>query len=118
MNVMRHLRVPNNKVEDTLVQLLAGTVEVLNEAGAALVGGHTTEGAELYCGLSLTGLVDAEEVLRKSGLQPGDRLILTKGLGTGTLYAAEMRLLAKGRWIDAAIQAMLQSSKAAAVSFR
>ena len=107
-----------NKVEDTLVQLLAGAVEVLNEAGAALVGGHTTEGAELYCGLSLTGLVDAEEVLRKGGLQPGDRLILTKGLGTGTLFAAEMRLRAKGRWIDAAIQAMLQSSEAAAVSFR
>ena len=108
----------DNKVEDTLVQLLAGTVGVLNAAGAALVGGHTTEGAELYCGLSLTGLVDAKEVLRKGGLQPGDRLILTKGLGTGTLFAAEMRMRAKGRWIDAAIQAMLQSSQAAAGSFR
>lgn len=108
----------DSKVEDTLVQLLSGTVCVLNAAGAALVGGHTTEGAELYCGLSLTGLVDAEKVLRKGGLQPGDRLVLTKGLGTGTLFAAEMRRRAKGRWIDAAISSMLQSSQVAAGLFQ
>ena len=108
----------DRKVEDTLVQLLAGAVGVLNEAGAALVGGHTSEGAELALGLSLTGLVDAGAVLRKGGLRPGDRLVLTKGLGTGTLFAADMRMRARGRWIEGAIQAMRQSSRLAAVSLR
>ena len=108
----------DRKVEDTLVQLLAGAVGVLNEAGAALVGGHTSEGAELALGLSLTGLVDADAVLRKGGLRPGDRLVLTKGLGTGTLFAAEMRMKAKGRWIDGAISAMRQSSRLAAAALR
>ena len=104
----------DTKVEDTLVQLLSGAVRVLNDAGAALVGGHTSEGAELALGLSLTGLVDPAAVLRKTGLRPGDRLVLTKGIGTGTLFAAEMRMRAKGRWIAGAIASMRQSSREAA----
>ncbi len=108
----------DHKVEDTLVQLLSGAVRVLNDAGAALVGGHTSEGAELSLGLSLTGLVNRDAVLRKGGLQPGDRLVLTQGIGTGTLFAAEMRLRAKGRWIEAAIVAMCQSSRDAADTLR
>ena len=101
------------KIEDTLVQLLTGAVGVLNEAGASLVGGHTSEGAELAIGFSLTGLADPTTILRKSGLRPGDRLVLTKGIGTGTLFAAEMRMRAKGRWIEGAIAAMCQSSRTA-----
>ena len=54
------------------------------------------------------------KVWRKSGLQPGDALILTKAIGTGTLFAADMRGKAKGRWVDAAIQSMLVSSQQAA----
>ena len=108
----------DTKVEDTLVQLLSGAVTVLNDAGAALVGGHTSEGAELALGLSLTGLVDPAAVLRKTGLRPGDRLVLTKGVGTGTLFAAEMRMRAKGRWIVGAIASMRQSSRAAAAVLR
>jgi selenide,water dikinase len=108
----------DQKVEDTLVQLLSGAVQVLNEAGAALVGGHTSEGADLSLGLSLTGLADRDAVLRKGGLRPGDRLVLTKGIGIGTLFAAEMRMRAKGRWIDGAIAAMRQSSREAAAALR
>ena len=108
----------DTKVEDTLVQLLSGAVTVLNDAGAALVGGHTSEGAELALGLSLTGLVDPGAVLRKTGLRLGDRLVLTKGVGTGTLFAAEMRMRAKGRWIAGAIASMRQSSRAAAAVLR
>ena len=108
----------DSKVEDTLVQLLAGAVDVLNDAGAALVGGHTNEGAELSLGFALTGLADPAAVLRKGGLRPGDRLVLTKAVGTGTLFAAEMRLRAKGRWIAGAIAAMRQSSRGAAAVLR
>lgn len=105
---------PEDKTEQTLTHLLTGAVAVLEEAGAALVGGHTGEGAELALGFAVNGVVDPAHVLRKAGLQVGDRLILTKAIGTGTLFAADMRHRARGRWIAAAIDSMLQSSRDAA----
>jgi selenide,water dikinase len=106
------------KVEDLLAQMLIGAEEVLHEAGAALVGGHSSEGAELALGFAINGLVDPQYYLRKGGMQPGDRLVLTKALGTGTLFAADMRQRAKGRWITAALASMLQSNRAAAQCLR
>jgi len=102
------------KQEETLYQVLSGATKVLRQARAPLIGGHTTEGAELVFGLSCNGLADSNQLLRKGGMQPGHVLILTKALGTGTLLAADMRLKAKGYWIDRAIQSMLQSNAAAA----
>jgi selenide,water dikinase len=99
------------KVEDVLAQLLLGADEVLKEAGAILVGGHSSEGAELAMGFAINGLANPMATLRKGGMKPGDRLLLTKPIGTGTLFAADMRRRAKGRWIDAAIQSMLQSNR-------
>lgn len=101
------------QVEEQLFQTMSGALAILNASNTALVGGHTSEGAELSFGLSVTGLASREQVMQKSGMQPGDVLILTKALGTGTLFAADMRLKAKGRWIDAAIQSMLLSNQAA-----
>ena len=102
------------KVEDVLTQMLSGAMEVLRESGTALVGGHTSEGAELSLGFAVNGLIDRELVLRKGGLQPGDRLVLTKPIGTGTLFAADMRFKARGRWIEGALDSMLQSNQAGA----
>ncbi|MBW4486879.1 MAG: selenide, water dikinase SelD [Trichocoleus desertorum ATA4-8-CV12] len=102
------------KVEETLYQLLSGALKALHQAGAALIGGHTTEGAELAFGLSCNGLAERDRLLRKTGMQPGQVLILTKALGTGALFAADMQRQAKGRWIDAAVESMLQSNQAAA----
>jgi selenide,water dikinase len=107
-----------SKVEETLAQMLMGAEEVLQEAGAALVGGHSSEGAELSLGFAINGLVDPQHYLRKGGMRPGDRLILTKALGTGTLFAADMRQRAKGRWITAALASMLQSNRAGAQCLR
>ena len=106
------------KTEETLSQLLQGAEEVLHEAGVALVGGHTSEGAELSLGFAINGLAKPSCLLRKSGMQPGDRLILTKPLGTGTLFAAEMRLKAKGRWVSDAVASMLLSNREAAACLR
>ncbi len=104
-----------SKVEDTVFQMMAGAVSVLNEAGCALVGGHTGEGRELALGFAINGLVDESlsGVLQKGGMRPGDVLILTKPLGTGTLLAAHARLQAAGRWIDAALESMQVSNRAA-----
>jgi selenide, water dikinase len=107
-----------SKIEADLTAMMAGANEVLREAGCALVGGHTSEGAELALGFAVNGLVPAAAALRKGGLKPGDGLILTKPLGTGTLLAADMRGKAKARWVMAAIAHMVQSNRNAAEILR
>lgn len=107
-----------SKVEDVVFQMMSGAVEVLNEAGCALVGGHTGEGRELALGFAVNGLIDPEQVMSKGGLKAGDVLILTKPIGTGTLFAAHAKLAARGRWIDSALASMIQSNKAAAECLR
>src|SRR5262249_9294710 len=102
------------KVEADLSAMMAGANEVLRDASCALVGGHTSEGAELPLGFAVNGPVPQRAALRKAGLEPGDALILTKPLGTGTLLAADMRRKAKARWVMAAIAHMIQSNRKAA----
>lgn len=102
------------KVEAALSDMMTGANEILREAGCALVGGHTSEGAELALGFSISGLVAREKALRKGGLRPGDVLIVTKPIGTGTLLAADMRGLARARWVMAALAHMTTSNGKAA----
>ncbi len=69
-------------------QVVRGGLSKVEEAGALLVGGHSVEDAELKYGLSVTGVVHPDRVLLNSGARPGDRLLLTKPLGTGILSTA------------------------------
>jgi selenide,water dikinase len=100
-------------MEQDLLHMLKGGTEVLEEAGAVLIGGHSAEGAEPGLGFAVTGRTRPGHLLRKGGLLPGDRLVLTKPLGTGVILAAEMRGRASARAYKAAIAAMRQSGATA-----
>jgi selenide, water dikinase len=73
-----------------LAEIMAAASDVITNAGADLVGGHTALGPELMIGFTLTGL--AERALLKTGGRAGDALILTKPLGSGVIMAAEMAM--------------------------
>lgn len=71
-----------------LAEILAGGLDAVREAGACLVGGHTVEDDELKYGIAVTGLINPGRIVRNSTARPGDRLILTKPLGTGIVSTA------------------------------
>jgi selenide,water dikinase len=73
------------------VQVLQGASDILKEARTAFVGGHTIDDDTMKFGLSVTGYVNPSQVWSNAGAKPGDNLILTKALGTGTLTAALKR---------------------------
>ena len=106
---------PNLQV-DLLHQTLAGVQSVLEPLQAHLLGGHTMEArdgikpeAGLAVSLSANGLVAPERHWPKGPLAPGDVLILTRGLGSGVLFAAAMAGAARPEWLDAALALMQQS---------
>jgi selenide,water dikinase len=70
---------------DVAREILAGGQAKVEEAGAAVIGGHTVRGDELLYGLSVTGVVDPRRVWRNVGARPGDALVLTRPLGTGLI---------------------------------
>jgi selenide, water dikinase len=96
-----------------LAEIMAGAGKVTAAAGATIAGGHTTLGEELTIGLTVTGLVTGR-LLTKAGAQPGDALILTKPIGSGTLLAAEMQKRAAGRDIAALWSLLVQPQGSAA----
>ena len=109
---------PEKKLEDELYQLLAGAASTLSEAGAALIGGHTGEGPEASFGLAVNGLAHRHDILKKGGMRPGDVLVLTKPLGTGVIFAADMRAQAPASSVHAALDSMQRSNHAAAQVLR
>ena len=109
----------DNITESTLVHLLSGVSDVLQDEDTVLVGGHTCEGIDLACGLSIQSYTDHPTTLwRKRGGQIGDHIILTKPIGTGALFAAEMRAMASGDHIAEAIKSMLESNYRASCAAR
>lgn len=96
-----------------LKEILRGGLDKIHEAGALLVGGHSIEDAELKYGLSVTGVVHPERVLLNSGARPGDRLLLTKPLGTGILATAVKGGLAGPATEDRMTEVMATLNRAA-----
>ena len=103
-----------SEVEETLFQLMSGACDALRDAGCALGGGHSGEGAELSLGFSVTGEVEKDLILRKTSVESGQVLVLTKPIGTGALFAADMRSRAKASDVQKALESMRQPSKRAA----
>ena len=106
------------KQAQDLYQLMSGVVETLQQNGTRLVGGHSGEAGQMSCGLSVNGFARPGELILKSGMRPGDQLILTRPLGSGIVFAADMRGKARGNWIDAVIEQLLVSNQNAARCLR
>lgn len=97
-----------------LRDILRGGRDKVHEAGAVLVGGHSVDDLELKYGLSVTGVVAPNRVLTNRGARPGDRLLLTKPLGTGVLATAVKAGLASPAAAQAAVECMAELNRAAA----
>lgn len=108
----------NGRQEETLYAQLAGALDVFRPLTVQLAGGHTAEYSEPGLGFTVNGFVEPDALMRKTGLHVSDELILTKPLGTGVIMAGQMRLMTKGRWIEAAVDGMLKSNHAASLIFQ
>lgn len=91
---------------DVIVEVMQGASDKVNEAKANFVGGHSIDDDTLKFGLSVTGFVHPEKIWTNAGAKVGDHLILTKGLGTGTLTAGLKRREFTESQISAAIDSM------------
>ncbi len=97
-----------------LAEIIRGGAETVRQAGALVVGGHSIQDKEPKFGLAVTGLVHPQRIFTKGGARPGDQLILTKPLGTGTISTALKRELADPAHITAMIQSMKRLNRQAA----
>jgi selenide,water dikinase len=98
---------------EVLREILRGGLEALREAETALAGGHSIDDPELKFGLAVTGSIHPARIWTKGGARPGDRLILTKPLGTGVVNTAVKRERAGGAAIEAAIASMTRLNRRA-----
>ncbi len=99
---------------DDIAQIFRGGFDKLREAGVALLGGHTVQDREIKFGYAVTGAVDPKRILTNTNAKPGDRLILTKPLGTGIVGTAIKFGRASDDLIDRAVTEMRTLNKAAA----
>jgi selenide,water dikinase len=99
---------------DDIARIFRGGFDKLREAGVALLGGHTVQDREIKFGYAVTGEIDPKRILTNAGAKPGDRLILTKPLGTGIVGTAIKFGRAPADVMDRAVEQMRTLNKAAA----
>jgi selenide,water dikinase len=127
---------PDSLSPETVAQIFAGGAVKVREAGGAIAGGHTVTNPEPFYGLSVTGIIHPDAIMRKGGARAGDQLFLTKPLGTGVITTAAkltgsdesgIHRLARRtqgkpdldlKHLDAAIDSMLRLNRAAAQAGR
>jgi selenide,water dikinase len=96
-----------------LYEILRGGAEKAVEAGVAILGGHTVEDPEIKYGLSVTGIGSRHQITANRGARVGDRLVLTKALGTGLVTSAIKRGVADAAAIQAVTESMRTLNRAA-----
>ena len=110
---------PSQKLEPTVLnQIVAGAVDKITEAGAVLAGGHSIDDAEPKFGLAVNGLVHPDKIWKNSGARPGDRLILTKPLGSAVIFNANLKNLVSKEALDACIKTISALNRTAAETAR
>jgi selenide,water dikinase len=104
---------PEDLPRDVLAAIFAGASSKVREAGGTLAGGHTIRDPEPKYGLAVIGAAHPDRLLRKGGARPGDRLLLTKRLGTGVLVSGSRQGRTSPAHLDAAIDGMRRLNRAA-----
>ena len=105
---------PEKGDTDILEKIMAGGLAKMTEAGCTVVGGHSIRDDELKFGYAVTGTINPKKVWTNTGARPGDRLLLTKPLGTGVITTALKKGAARDAWVEAATRLMQQLNRAAA----
>lgn len=106
---------PAGKLDQKILhRIVAGALSKITEAGAVLAGGHTTEDLEPKFGLSVTGIVHPDRYWANSGAKEGDLLILTKPLGSGVLFNANIKNLVSEAAMEACIETLTTLNRKAA----
>jgi len=105
---------PEDLDKAILTAILQGGMDKVREAGGIIAGGHTVTDREPKYGLCVTGMVDPAQIMSKSGARPGDRLILTKPVGTGVITTAAKNDRAQPAHLQGAVDSMLRLNGPAA----
>ena len=114
LTVMNLCNFPPQGIENKhLLEILRGGLSKTIEAGAVLVGGHTVKDPELKYGLSVTGLIDPRKVVRNATPRVGDKLVLTKKIGTGVLITGFKQKRIGFDVLERAVQVMATLNKVA-----
>ena len=103
---------------DMLGAVIAGAAETVTRAGAVIVGGHSIDDPEPKFGLMVVGEVHPDQMTTNAAAQPGDRLVLTKAIGTGVITTAIKKGAADGAATDAAVASMTHLNDGAAAAAR
>ena len=106
---------PSKKLSpDVLQGIIRGALKKIRESGAVMAGGHTVDDEEPKFGLAVTGLVHPDKVWRNGGALPGDKLILTKPIGSGVLLNANLKKLVSKSALDKCLDSMRELNASAA----
>jgi selenide,water dikinase len=106
---------PSNKLPpEVLHQIVAGALSKIAEAGAVLAGGHSVEDDEPKFGLAVTGIAHPDKIWTNQGAQPGDVLILTKPIGSGVLFNANLKKWVSKEAMEACLSILITLNRTAA----
>jgi selenide,water dikinase len=112
LTVLQIVGFPTDEVPlSVLREILEGAAEVVREAGAVVLGGHSVKDVEIKFGMSVTGRIDPDKIVKNNGAQPGDVLYLTKPLGMGAVTTAAKRDKVAPETIEAACRIMGRLNK-------